>query len=474
MPLLLIAYILREFGRALIPALLIYTFVILPFWMAGIVREGVGIVTVAAVLPLIFPFISGYVMPPALLTASILCWGRMGSTNEYAASQAGGIWPGYVLLPGMLVGILTTFGTLYLNDDVLTYSTNAITRILAQGKVDMIEQMLNQRGVVRIGNFHLYRFPVDDAGRQALDMSIYEERPSGPGGESQSVLVMRAVAQDHAIRVTPEQDEMGNIRNVVLFDLKNCRVERFQGDHSDFVVLERYEKPLYLDQNARFSITNKRVACWGISQLVRAIRKRNEEIVRDRGAIAESRNTVTALRTSLEQSLTPEQQGLKLRIDQKTAAQAAFKPTDSAVRNDRLQSELRDDITTLNRQFSESLTAQQMQWADKLRTTMRQATEAEENIGSADNSLRKYYRELNSRIALSTCCLFFGVIGPLLGLLARQQDRAVLFASGFGVTAVYLVLFILCRNLADFGGFVLWVPNILLGVTTLALWRKLY
>lgn len=476
MPIVLILYILKEFGRSLIPALIIYTFIIFPFYLAGIVREGVGIVTVASVLPLMFPFISGYVMPPALLTGAILCYGRISSSNEYAATQAGGVWPGFVLLPGLLVGILATLGTLYLNDDVLAASTNAITRQLAQGKVDMIEQMLRQRGVVRIGNYHLYRFPPDAKGRQALDMSIYNEVDgdiAATGNARYATLAMRAVAQDHSIKVMPEKDEFGYDRNVVMFDLRNCRVEQFPaGQHDAPPTAEHLEKPLYIDQNARFSITNKRVACWGISQLIRAIKKKKQDIIDHTTAIAKSAAAVVSLEQSIESSLTPDQKILKTQLEQKKADLEKLAPASASAHMRRM--ELEGDIRTCDRLLHESITSTQQSLLDSLEKERAVPSASQKEIENAHGSLAKYYREFNSRIALSFCCLFFGVIGPLLGLLVAHGEKTVLFVSGFAVTAIYLILFILCRNFSDIGSWVLWIPNGMLVVLMLGLWRKLY
>jgi lipopolysaccharide export LptBFGC system permease protein LptF len=88
--------------------------------------------------------------------------------------------------------------------------------------------------------------------------------------------------------------------------------------------------------------------------------------------------------------------------------------------------------------------------------------------------MAKYRRVLHTRVGLSFSCVLFAVVGTLLGLVYQHGTRAERFGWGFGVAAVYFIVFLGCRSLSDYGGGWLWLPNVGMLVFALYLWRRAF
>lgn len=388
-------YSLRELGKWLLPSFLIFSFVVLLFWVLRIARAEIGAVTMLQVLPLIFPFIASYILPPTILTGTIMCYGRLAGDNEYAAAQAGGIWPGWLVAPSFAIGLVATFVTLYLNEAVLTYATREFDALWVKGSVQVIEGRLDQQGVVRLGNYHLYRFPTTD-GRQALDMSVYKPAPDRPaGGDSASgagrwaSLSQRVFALHHWVEVEPLQAG-GQDQTLIRLHLEDCHMQSFQDDGAVRHAWADAAVPQFkIEADVESPISGDRVQCWDIGRLLERMRE------------------------------------LRTRYRERTEAAGTAAAIEAA----------RQDF---------------------------------------EKSMGKCRRALHTRLGLSFSCLIFALVGTFLGITMQRAGRSELFAVGFGIYAAYFLFLILCRSFVAYGGWVLWLPNLLLLGVALILWRRVF
>jgi lipopolysaccharide export LptBFGC system permease protein LptF len=277
-------YILRELGRGLLPALLTYGFIVMPFFLFEMLRHDVDVWTVTRAAPYIFPFIAGYVLPPTILTGTVMAYGRFASDNEYAAALAGGVRPVWLLAPALACGFIAMLMSLYLNDAVLTHSAHRIGDLLIRGQVDQIREHLSRQGVVQMGSHHIYRFPEDAEGRQALDMTVYDEV------DGRRYVKRRIVARDHAISVE-RQTRNDQTYNVVKLALQNAHIEEVSaGGKVRFSNMRAYTVPVSMQADLETRLNPERVQCWGISMLLR----------KGREFVAASERKVQALRQQLE------------------------------------------------------------------------------------------------------------------------------------------------------------------------------
>ncbi|MBN1256182.1 MAG: LptF/LptG family permease [Planctomycetes bacterium] len=278
-------YVLKELGKSLLSPFLVYTFIILPFFLFQMARQNVGVWTMVSIIPMIFPFIAGYVLPPTILTGTVMAYGKLKNDNEYTAAIAGGVRPGWILLPALLVGIIATFASLYLNESVLTRSAIKIGERLVAGQMQQLEQKLDRRGVVRMGAYHLYRFPENEEGNRALDMTIYETPPSsdeirattGSLDKSYSKINTRFVAKDHHLGVRSVEAE-GHTNNTIVLSLDDCNMQ-LHDENGKVLSLwsEEFKHELKIKTKLDSRIRPDSPRCMGISKLRQRIRERQLE-----------------------------------------------------------------------------------------------------------------------------------------------------------------------------------------------------
>jgi len=437
MLILLPLYVMRELLKVLVLTALICSFVVVPFSLFGLFRQDVGLLTTLQIIPLILPYFAGYVLPFSILFASVLCYGRFSADNEFGACMAGGVWPGWILAPAFILGIVATMTTIYFNESVLTYSTRKISEVLIKDQVNLLEKKLSHQGVVQMGNWHLYRFPEDAAGKRAIVMTNFtkpkkssKDKKAGDAVEPGS-LSKRIVALDHKVEVRATPDGKSS---VVWLDLRDATAVSIKnGQPTPDPSAKSYKRPFAPSGKIKFSISSNRVACWGISELLHKIKE-----VKQRRELSKK---VTA--------------GSMTHLEFKDEMLA------NVVKTFNLDKRLQQGMLSKDEY-------------DKQVTMLKEDLDGP--IGEKDfqKSYNKYRRELHSRLALSFSCFLFGAIGALLGLSKQRGNRSERFAVGFAVAAVYFIVFLLCRRLAHFGGIMLWLPDFALVGIIAYYWQKLF
>jgi lipopolysaccharide export system permease protein len=119
-------YILKEMTGPLIGSLAIFTFVLLVgniFKLADLmINKGVDIIDVIKLFLYLIPYILSYTIPMAILTATMVCFGRIASDNEVTAMKASGISLYRIGLPVIIIAFIISLGSVYLNDRILPVS----------------------------------------------------------------------------------------------------------------------------------------------------------------------------------------------------------------------------------------------------------------------------------------------------------------------------------------------------------------
>lgn len=130
------SYIMNELLVAFALCLAIFTFVLV---MGNIIKlaemviaKGVEISYVLRLFGYLTPYLLTYSVPMSILTATLLCFGRLSSDNEITAMRASGISLYRMAFPVVVVGLALSLGILWLNDRVLPNSRYQSRRILAE------------------------------------------------------------------------------------------------------------------------------------------------------------------------------------------------------------------------------------------------------------------------------------------------------------------------------------------------------
>src|SRR5215212_367958 len=115
--------IFRELVRVFLLCLLGITGILL---MAGIVAEasqqGLGPGQILSVIPLLIPSTLPYTIPATTLFATCIVYGRLAADNEILAIRASGINMTKVVWPGLVLGLITSAGTMGLYYRVIPYT----------------------------------------------------------------------------------------------------------------------------------------------------------------------------------------------------------------------------------------------------------------------------------------------------------------------------------------------------------------
>jgi len=119
-------YIIKETIGPLLATLGVFTFVLLIGNMLRLadllLNKGVDIRDIIKLFFYLIPYILSYTIPMAILTATVLCFGRLASDNEVTAMRASGISLYKIGLPILIIAFIISLGSVYLNDRVLPAS----------------------------------------------------------------------------------------------------------------------------------------------------------------------------------------------------------------------------------------------------------------------------------------------------------------------------------------------------------------
>jgi len=176
-------YILKEIAGPLFTSLAVFTFILLignMFKLADLlVNKGVDIKDVLKLFLYLIPYILSYTVPMAILTATMLCFGRLASDNEVTAMRASGVSLYRIGLPVMLVVFVISLASVFLNDRILPASHFASYKLIKEVGVKNPTAYL-EPGVF-IKSFKGYIVRIGSIKNDELkDILIYQLQDDGP------------------------------------------------------------------------------------------------------------------------------------------------------------------------------------------------------------------------------------------------------------------------------------------------------
>ncbi|MGR3311526.1 MAG: LptF/LptG family permease [Candidatus Brocadiales bacterium] len=112
-------YLLKELGKVFLLAFVCFELFMFLGISVQLVHKGLDIINLRPLIPYILLYACPYSLPAALLTATVMTYGRLCADNELSAIRTCGIHLRIIILPIVFVGIIFSFLTLYLNAKVL-------------------------------------------------------------------------------------------------------------------------------------------------------------------------------------------------------------------------------------------------------------------------------------------------------------------------------------------------------------------
>ena len=176
-------YILKEMCGPLLGSLAVFTFVLLVgniFKLADLmINKGVDVIDVIKLFLYLIPYILSYTIPMAILTATMVCFGRLASDNEVIAMKASGISLYKIGLPVVVLAFIISLGSVYLNDRILPVSHFASYRLVKSVALKNPSAYL-EPGIF-IKTFKGYIVRIDKIeGRNLEGILIYQLQDKGP------------------------------------------------------------------------------------------------------------------------------------------------------------------------------------------------------------------------------------------------------------------------------------------------------
>lgn len=136
-------YVLAELFKIFLTTLTVLTLLLV---IVGVVteatRQGLGPGQVARLLPYILPNALRFTIPGTILFAVSYVYGRMSSSNEIVALKSAGISPMVVLWPALILSVVLSFASVWLNDVAVSWGVEGLQRVAIESVEDIAYSML--------------------------------------------------------------------------------------------------------------------------------------------------------------------------------------------------------------------------------------------------------------------------------------------------------------------------------------------
>ncbi len=140
---LLTAYVLREIGLVFFVTLTTVTAFFMVFGLAKeAVQHGLDLKHIVGLLPYVLPNALLYALPATMLFAVASVYGRLSSSNEIVAIKSLGISPMVLLWPTIIVSVVLSLATVWINDVAMSWGYEGIQRVILNAVQDIAYSML--------------------------------------------------------------------------------------------------------------------------------------------------------------------------------------------------------------------------------------------------------------------------------------------------------------------------------------------
>jgi lipopolysaccharide export system permease protein len=152
--------------------------------MAGLVQEasqrGLTPSQILAAVPLLIPSTLPYTVPATTLFAVCVVYGRLSHDNEVVAAKAAGVHMGRLITPAVLLGLLTSGGTMGLYYHLIPH-THMVMRSKVLGDVEeVLYAMLKRDRCFRHSKVNYAMWVRDVQGKRLLD-PVFKQRDNKGG-----------------------------------------------------------------------------------------------------------------------------------------------------------------------------------------------------------------------------------------------------------------------------------------------------
>ncbi|MBI4833809.1 MAG: LptF/LptG family permease [Planctomycetes bacterium] len=174
-------YIAKEVVKAFLLILIVLFAIIIitgPFFKFYKQYEAVGAEFLADILPYFIPQVLGFIIPLAIMIASVFVFGRLSEDNEIMAIRSSGIFLGRIIWPVVFFGLLLSMLIVWFNIHVIPSALNG-TRIVTVDTIknNIVSPSLINRSLKLSQKYQIYYNDIKD--NTLYDVSIAQLDKNG-------------------------------------------------------------------------------------------------------------------------------------------------------------------------------------------------------------------------------------------------------------------------------------------------------
>ncbi|OGW83604.1 MAG: hypothetical protein A2987_02950 [Omnitrophica bacterium RIFCSPLOWO2_01_FULL_45_10] len=176
-------YILKEFSHAFLLSIVVFTFILLVgniIKLADLViNKGVDILSVLKLFLFLVPWLLSFTLPVAALTAVILTFGRLSSDGELTAMKANGISLYRVAFPILMVGVIFSFASFFINDQISPNASYLSRKVVKEIGIRRPTAYLEEGTFIRgFENYVIFIYEIK--GNKLKNIRIYQPQEGKP------------------------------------------------------------------------------------------------------------------------------------------------------------------------------------------------------------------------------------------------------------------------------------------------------
>ena len=430
-------YITAEFVGPFIFAFVVITLVLIvdfvPEVVKLVVKKKLDVWVIIQVFVLNLAWMLALSIPMAVLSGTLMAFGRLASDSEVLAMKASGISPARILWPILVVSAFLGIGLTYFNNDVLPDANHKARQLMSDIRrtrpiLEIKENVLADQ----IPGYHLLVRHLNYRTSEISDVAIF----------------------DHKTRQTPRTITAKNGRLAFSADGNTLIVDLNDGEihESDPQAPDKYRRMTFDHQT--FYLTGVGSDFEPSESDFRTDREKSSAEMRE--DIAKWRALVLSHESEITKRVAEAIDRLGKPADSVTRARWATYPS------------------TPHPPVADSAAI-----AAAINVNSRVLTRITQEIRGAENQNRlidTFLLEIHKKYSIPAACVVFVLIGGPLGILARRSGIGVGLGMSLGLFVLYWVFLIGGEDLSD-RGFVspavaMWSANVLIGIVGLVLlWR---
>jgi len=419
--------------------------------LGDLVGKGLGWDVILEFVMLSLPHTIALTLPMSILVAVLYTFSDLTANSEITAMSAGGVRPGRILMPMVLVGTLFSLGMIYFNDQVLPEANHGLKNLMIDlanksPTLELEEQVMNEiETEVDNARYYLRAARIDRQSNELFDVAIHDVS----AGRSQRTtyadsgsMAFNAAGTDlyltlyDGVVLEPNEDETGSFQRVrfkeqvvPLRGVGDVLERRTGGDQRG----EREMTIAMLTETAREREARRR-------QLLQEVQTASREAVVEALGI-EAAKEMTAEDAAAGETAEVETAGDEGAGDQGEASEVG-EANEVGEGSDRRAAEVSAGTAQLGRSLPDDRLTRTT--AADVRTKVTQA----ENLERSASALRV---EIHKKFSIAFACLVFVLLGAPIAVRFPRGGVGMTIAVSVSIFAIYWMGLIGGETLADRG-----------------------